>query len=263
MRYYPLSSRVLRFRSLALALAMSLALVILIRASIYHTIVSAAAGPPILQQVSQAFSTLGEIKQITLSGTVNKYAGSLNDSGSANIVASEDGSGTISFDFSKQGAFQETAEPLMKGRICQWQNASGKSQDSDSAVCAVPLPWALPSLALQPTAGDLSFTDEGIAPLNGGQYRVLLLTASDAIPPTAGDSRDLGTARVGLDPNTLLPTVVEYHIVPNSNPMAVLRIDVTYGNYGLEHGVQVPHSIQRRINGSLELDIAIQSVSLN
>lgn len=224
----------------------------------------AATAATITQQVGSAFSPSGEISKLTLSGTVTRYAGTLADAGDITLTASDDGSGSLTLQTNSLGAYVESEEPASIGRACSWQDAAGKTHTMDYSSCAVPLLWFMPSMALQSGTTNTVVADQGVSELAGIQVRLLTVTnlppnAHGASSPAPGSP----TISIGLDPVKLVPVVMEYQVHPDSNPMATVKVDVSYGDWSTEQGVQVPHSIQRRLNGALDLDIRIQSAALN
>jgi hypothetical protein len=135
----------------------------------------------------------------------------------------------------------------------------------ESGSCAIPIAWFMPSLALQPSTTYATVQDQGIGSLGSSALRLLAVSPSPASAPSGSisPSAGFGAVQVGLDQTTLLPSLVEYVIHPDANPMATVTIDVSFANYVLQNGVEIPHSIQRRINGALDLDMVIQSSSTN
>jgi len=224
--------------------------------------VFAFSTPPILQQTATAFSPASPVAKLTLTGTVTSYVGGLTDTGTVTMTAQADGSGTLALAMSTAGGRSENFDPVVVSRTCQWVDNSGTAHDMESGSCAVPLAWFMPSLVLQPSTTYAAVLDQGLGTLGASQLRLLAVTNSTAAPPSSG-STGIGSVQVGLDPTTLLPSLVEYVIHPDANPMSTVTIDVSFANYVLQNGIEIPQSIQRRINGALDLDMVIQSSSTN
>lgn len=223
----------------------------------------AATASTVVQQLGAVFSPSGEIKKVTLNGQVTRYTGVTSDTGNATLTALDDGSGILTLSLSRLGQYVETEEPASIGRSCSWQDATGTSHQMDYSSCAVPLLWFMPSMALQPGTTNTVIADLGNGSLGGLDVRLLSVTN---VSTSAVQGRLISgspAVRVGLDPIKLLPVVMEYEVHPDDNPMATVKVDISYGNWSIEQGVEVPHSIQRRFNGALDLDIQIQAVSLN
>lgn len=222
----------------------------------------AASTTSLGQQISSAFSQVGEIKKLTLSGTVTRYLGSSSGAGNITLIASDDGSGSLSLQTTNLGNYSESEDPASLGRTCSWQDSAGNTHAMDYSSCAVPLLWFMPSIALQPGTVNTVISDQGNGELAGLQARILSVTNSAVGLPNGAPSNS-ASVRVGLDPATLLPVVMEYQVHPDTNAMANVKVDITYGNWSVEQGIEIPHSIQRRINGALDMDIKIQNVTLN
>jgi hypothetical protein len=219
---------------------------------------------PIVPQAALSFSPRGEVKSLTLSGTVTWQTGARTDTGTATLTGAEDGSGSMSLAMSKRGDYEENAGSVGAQRSCQWKDAAGSTHPENASGCAAPLLWFMPSMAFQPSGPKISVTDQGTEQRGDIQVRLLSLSTANRVPgATKGTPADFGNAELGLDPLTLLPAVLQYRIYPDSRRLAPIDVEVRYNGYGLENGVQVPHSIQRRMNGSLDLDIQITAASVN
>jgi hypothetical protein len=228
------------------------------------TLIHAQSIAPIVPQAALSFSPRGEVKSLSLTGTATWQTGATTDTGTATLTGAEDGSGSMNLVMSKRGAYQEKAGSVAAWRSCKWNDASGVARDGNASGCAIPLLWFMPSMALQPAGPKISVTDQGTEQRGDMQVRLLSLTIANRPPvATKGTPADFGNVELGLDPTTLLPAVLHYRIYPDSHRTAPIDVEVRYGRYSLENGVQVPHSIQRRMNGSLDLDIQITAASLN
>ena len=228
------------------------------------TLIHAQSIAPIVSQAALSFSPKGEVKSLTLTGTVTWHTGATTDTGNATLTGADDGSGSMNFVLSKRGAYQENAEAVAASRSCKWNDSSGVARSGNASQCAIPLLWFMPDMALQLAGPKISVTDQGMEQRGDMQVRLLSLRTANRVPDaTKGTPADFGNAELGLDPTTLLPAVLHYRIYPDSYRMAPIDVEVRYSGYSMENGVQVPHSIQRRMNGALDLDIQITAASLN
>ncbi len=69
--------------------------------------------------------------------------------------------------------------------------------------------------------------------------------------------------QIGVDQNTLLPTVLTYQVQPDNGSDLLIPIEIHFSQYNRVNGVQVPFTIQRYVNGSLQLEIQVTSVQIN
>lgn len=231
-------------------------------ALVYH--VCASSTPPVLQQAASAFSSGAPVAKLTLTGTAISYTGGLTDTGTVVMTAQGDGSGSLSLAMSTAGSSGEVFAPAGTARTCQWMDNNGVGHDMESGSCAVPLAWFMPSLTLQPSTTYATVVDQGIGSIGSSQLRLLAVSpSSTGATSSSASPAGVGAVQVGLDPTTLLPSLIEYVIHPDASPMSTVTVDVSFANYVLQNGVKIPQSIQRRINGALDLDIVIQSSSSN
>jgi hypothetical protein len=79
----------------------------------------------------------------------------------------------------------------------------------------------------------------------------------------AGDIMQRSTADLGLDPASLLPAVLSYSTRPDNGAPIPIAIEIHYSNYQAVNGVQIPFTIQRYVNGSLQLEISVSSAQVN
>jgi len=71
------------------------------------------------------------------------------------------------------------------------------------------------------------------------------------------------TTDLGLDTASQLPSVLRYHVQPENRSQTPISIEIRYSNYASVDGVQIPMTIQKYVNGSLQLDIAVSSAQIN
>ena len=76
--------------------------------------------------------------------------------------------------------------------------------------------------------------------------------------------RKMSATTVGLDETTHLLKQIDYNIRSEANrPNDSALIQVTYDDYKLVDGHQVPFHIQQYLNGTLRLDVTLTAVELN
>ncbi len=79
----------------------------------------------------------------------------------------------------------------------------------------------------------------------------------------AAQLQKLSQMEIYLDPTTLLPLSLAFNVHPDGDANTNIPIEIRYSNYQAVNGVQVPFHIQRFINGTLFLDLTVQSVTIN
>lgn len=223
----------------------------------------------LLAQLSTAFSGGNVVNQVQLTGTASWHAGSLNDTGSASLSAATTGSSQLQISFSSSGARTEAQSGQGTNLACTWSGEDGVTHTIDPGNCWRPVLWFLPPLSLQPSLlpSYLGAVDLGTSTVGFGAatYRHL---QTDLVLPSlstslAGDIMRRSTADLGLDPTTRLPAVLAYSIRPDNGAPIPIAIEIHYSNYQAISGVQIPFTIQRYVNGSLQLEVDVSAAQVN
>ena len=94
-----------------------------------------------ISQLSTAFSGQVVVQRVQLSGTVNYYAGSLKDSGTVSLTATNDGSSQMQLVLDSTGQYAETQTGNVAGARCQWSGANEVSHNVDIGNCWRPALW--------------------------------------------------------------------------------------------------------------------------
>lgn len=239
-------------------ISISLMLSILLSCSVAR----AQAMPAVITQAQSAFSAGSEVKTISLTGTATWTSGSTIDSGTFTLTGSEDGSSAMTLQMNARGAYQETYSALGGGRSCQWQGADGIAHSADSSSCALPNVWFLPSVSLQPSAKNITFSDNGLLPFGSASYHAVGLSGAGTSSLLSGLPADYGTSVVNLDPQTMLPVSLTYRLFPGTNPLSSLFVEVDYAQYASANGLQIPRSIVRHLNGAVDLSFSVSTVTV-
>ena len=220
-----------------------------------------------LAQISNAFSGNKPVSHVQLSGSATWYSGGNQDTGTATLTASASGGAQMQLSMTQKGAWTETQSDIGFGMDCGWAGSDGVLHSGDALNCLKPVVWFLPSLSLQSSQipSGIGAADLGMGTVGPGSYHHLQLQAvlSDMPNRLLTDSVQASTVDIGLDPHTLLASVLRYQVHPDSGAQVQIPIEIRYSNYQTVNGVVVPFTIQRYLNGSLQLQITINSASIN
>jgi hypothetical protein len=225
--------------------------------------------PSVLTLLNTAFSGGSPVQQVQLTGNATWYAGGLEDSGSVSLTTSATGSSSMQLILAINGQRTETNNGLGTGTQCQWAGNDGISHVVLASNCWKPALWFLPAMSLQSQLlqANLFVSDQGIGTVgaSGNTYRHLQGQFSFSGLPSAvaNDLTLQSTADLGLDPTTMLPIVMAYSVRPDDGTPAAIAMEIDYADYRMVNGVQVPFSIQRYVNGSLQLAITVTSAQIN
>jgi hypothetical protein len=233
------------------------------------TTTTGTSASALLNQLSTAFSAGKVVHQVQLTGSASWHVGSLNDTGSATLSAATTGSSQLQLSLSSSGTRIEAESGVGTNLACTWAGEDSVVHAIDPGNCWRPVIWILPSLSLQPSLlpSYLGAVDLGSGTVGSGAvtYRHLQsgLVFPDLTGTLASDIMQRSTADLGLDPASLLPAVLAYSIRPDNGAQIPIAIEIHYSNYQPINGVQIPFTIQRYVNGSLQLEISVSSAQVN
>jgi hypothetical protein len=229
--------------------------------------VFAQTSPSVLANAASAFSNGKAITQVTLNATAQWTAGSDEETGNATLTANADGSYSVQLQLS-QSARTEAQTSFASGQSCTWAGTDGVVQAAASQNCMGSMAWFLPQVALfgnqQPGAVATSIQSatlgDGASVLDVGQQ-----TTPDASLPAdaAALIAHLSSMDLYLDPASYLPVGLAFNTHPDQNAAADIPVQVVFGGYQTVSGVSIPFHIQRYVNGSLQLDLAVTQASAN
>jgi hypothetical protein len=152
---------------------------------------------------------------------------------------------------------------------CEWTGANGVANAIDPGNCWRPALWFLPDLSLQSSLlpSYLVVSDLGTSPVGQGSALYRHLQCELLFSNLSGDfvtyMATRSTSDLGLDPVSLLPAVLAYSVLPDNGEPTPIAMEIRYSQYQLVQGVEIPFHIQRYVNGSLQLDILVNSAQIN
>lgn len=228
-----------------------------------------ASATSLLTQISNAFSGGNVVHQVQLTGSATWHAGSLNDSGSATLSAANTGTSQLQLVLSSSGTRTEAASGQGTNLACTWSGEDAVAHNIDPGNCWRPVLWFLPPLSLQPSLLPtyLGAVDMGSGPVGFGTETYRHLQSQLVFPDLTGtltsDIMQRSTADLGLDPSSFLPAVLSYSIRPDNGAPIPIAVEIHYSNYQTINGVKIPFTIERYINGTLQLEIAVTSAQVN
>jgi hypothetical protein len=251
-------------------IGISLSVVLCSQAPAQTDVASQTDATTLLQQTAASFSRGTPIHQIQLTGSADWHAGGLEDSGSATLTASAVGNAQVQLNLGTSGPRTESQSGTGSSQACNWAARDAVAHAVDQMSCWKPLIWFLPSISMQPSLlpAAARFTDDGSTAIGLGDetvYRHLQasLTLSDIPSAVANDTAQQSNTDIGIDPKTFLPAVLAYTLPASNSTDRPIAVEVHFSNYKTVQGVQIPFTIQRYINGSLQLEITVSDAQIS
>jgi hypothetical protein len=234
-------------------------------ATAHQATASAPQATTLLQQSLTALSGGKTITDVTLSGTVERIAGSDDEFGTVVIQAVANGSNKIALSL-PSGTRSETRTNSSTGLDGSWSGPDGIAHTisyhnllTDGGL------FPTFTLAGFMVSQNTVLTYIGQESKNGAA--VIHITAYQQAPDlpakAAALSQHLSQVEIFLDATTLLPQSLAFNIHPDENALRDIPVEIDFSNYTVVNGVQVPFHIQKYINNSLALDLQINSALLN
>jgi len=231
--------------------------------------------PSASQQSGQAMAVLGQalqalgpgaVKDVTLTGTARRIAGSDDESGTVVLKALSTSEAEMDLSF-PSGQRSEAVGRSDKGPVGKWTGPDGQAHAIPRHNLMLDSAWFFPALMLRRTGVNSRsvFALVGSETLDG--RAVEHLTAWQQFPFLTGDMatrfQHLSQMEIYLDSSTLLPVALAFNAHPDNNLLVDIPVEVRYLDYRAVNGVEVPFHVQKLINNTLALDLQFQSATLN
>lgn len=227
--------------------------------------------PQALTVAARALTALGggAIHDVVLTGTVTRTAGDT-EQGTARLEATAAGQSRVEFDLpdGPHVWVRDSSAPVPTG---EWSGPDGKAHPiALHNVWSEPV-WFFPALGeiarLGGSADDatLAIALAGEEVRNGEALLHLRLSrqvAADS-PETSAALARQSAVDLYLDAATDLPRFLEFTAHPDHNFNMNLPVEIEFSDYRAVQGVEVPFHIQKRLRGTLLLDLAIQYATVN
>jgi hypothetical protein len=144
-----------------------------------------------------------------------------------------------------------------------WIGLDGTVHSMANHNCATDAAWFFPALSVlsQLSNPNLLVTYIGNETRAGVSVQHLHFVIQTSV--ATGLFQQLSAEEVYLNASSNLPVAITFNAHPDNDASANLPVEVDLSNYQAVNGVQVPFQIQKLLNGSVLLDLTIQSATLN
>jgi hypothetical protein len=228
---------------------------------------TAASDPQAVALAAQALAALGttQVNDATLSGTVTRTIGPDVETGTLTLKARASVQSRIDLNL-QDGTLSEIRTTASDGSPVGSWISNGTAHPMAIHNCLTDAAWFFPRLsvlniqALTPNSV-LKYVGQE---MKGGRS-VQHLTYF--VQPPSGNLGDLAqhltVEDIYLDSTSLLLVALTYNEHPDNNAVVDIPLELDFSDYRAVGGIQVPFRIQKTFNGSLLLDITVQSAALN
>lgn len=256
-------------RSVAVVLLSSLCVLLPARIAAQSTSVS--RNPEAVALLSRSLRALTNgvlIRDVALTGTARRIAGSDDEAGQVVAEALATGEMRVVYDYAS-GSRSEFRLMSANGAIESWSGPEGAKHNVAPHNVAPLSPWFSPAALLQTweQRADVSLAYVGRETKSG--HAVDHLTVAREVSalhhPKVMLTLLQKSARVELylDAASGLPTAIEYNTHPDKNLAQDIPIEIRFSDYRPANGVQAPYQVQKYLNRARVLDLRVSTVALN
>jgi hypothetical protein len=229
---------------------------------------TSVSDPQAVALATRALSSLvgiNQVNDVTLTGTVTRTAGS--DVGSGTVTLKVLGTGASRLDMSLSNASRSEIRNLSNG-LPQgfWVAPDGNTHTAANHNCMSDAAWFFPPLTVLSQVSNSTYLFNYVGQETRNGNTVQHIRAVQNVSPTfdpSGLIQQLSTEDIYLDATSLLPVALTFNEHPDNNALANIPVEVDFSNYQVVNGVKIPFRIQKYFNGTLLLDVTVQSAALN
>jgi len=236
----------------------------LVSTLVAQTAATSTQAASVLQNAFAALVGKSTVSDVTLTGMVERIAGSDDESGNATYKALP-GSNRLDMAFSS-GTRTEIRTTGNSGPSGSWIGVDGVSHPvaRHNLMTGVDL---VPSFLLNSLSNTSQYSLTYVGPETLNDVSVTHMFAAENTSSLPDDQVALVThlSRIDLyfDASTNLPSKIAFNQHPDNNFQIDIPSEIRYSDYRIVDGAQIPFHIQKYINNSLILDIQFQSAVLN
>jgi hypothetical protein len=216
-----------------------------------------------LQASIAAAASNTSTQDATLNGTVEFIAGSTDET--VPFVFKTLQTGSVRSDISlSAGTLTEIKQVLPTGSIGTWSKGDGVQHAIAGHNLMTDGAWCFPLFVVQRLVLDPNAVISYIGTENGLEhFQSYEQPPAGVSPQAAAILQHLTQIDLYLDPNSNLPTQLSFTAHPDNNALIDIAVSIQFSNYQTVNGVVIPMRIQRYLNGTLALDVQLQSATFN
>jgi hypothetical protein len=228
---------------------------------------AAIQNPQAVALTAQAMAALTgptQVSDITLTGTATRTAGSDIESGSVTLKALGNPNSRLDLVLTS-GTSSEIRNASNGTPQGSWIGLDGVSHAFSMHNCITDAAWFAPQLSVLSQLSNPNLIASYVGPetRNGAAVQHLHFAIQSATADPRGLLQSLSAEEVYLDASTFLPVAFAFNTHPDNDELTNIPVEIDFSNYQPVNGAQIPFHVQKFLNGTLLLDLNIQSAVLN
>jgi hypothetical protein len=226
---------------------------------------SSAQATSLAASAQSALTGSTQVSDVTLTGTATRTIGSDIESGNFTLKAL--GQYQSRFDLVVSGGTRTEVFNLATNTPQGfWTGLDGTVHAMASHNCVAGEIWFFPALSILSQAFNSNFISTSVGQEMRQGVSVQHIQLSHQASGSSGSGQlfgQLSATDLYLDQSSNLPVAMTFNIHPDDAANMNIPVEVDFSNYQIVQGVQVPFRIQKFVNGTLLLDLTVQSAQLN
>jgi hypothetical protein len=205
-----------------------------------------------------------QVSDVTLTGTGMRTVGPDVESGNFTLKAL--GQYQSRFDLVVSSGTRTELFNLGDTRQGFWNGTDGVVHPMANHNCISGEVWFFPALSVLSLVSNENFAFTYIGPevrnsVSVQHIQIVQLSSEGSV--TGQFFSTLSATDVYLDSSSYLPVAMTFNVHPDDAANTNIPVEIDFLNYEPVHGVQIPFHIRKFVNGSLLLDLSVQSAELN
>lgn len=221
--------------------------------------------PKALALVAQSLARMTSgvvITDVTLSGNATLVAGSDVETGTVSLKAKGFAEARVDLNLTKgqRSEIRNNSNELFQGA---WIGTDGVLHPFALHNCFINPNWffsPLASLSAAISSPNVILSYLGSVSTGGRSFQHLQSYLFIAGQPVVAK---LSTLDFYLDSTTLLPAALDFNTHPDDDFGLNIPVEIDFSNYQAINGVQVPLHVQKFLNGTVTLDVVIDTATFN
>jgi len=220
----------------------------------------------LLSQSASALAGPTPLADVTLIGTAESIIGSEDETGAVSLKATASGQSRIDLSLSDGNHSEVRSLDASDNLVGSWSGPDGVQHPISYHNLLTDSSWFFPALTMRRLAAVSGLVATYIGPetLNGQSVlHASFLQPAAETGANAATIQHLTQIDAYFDTATFLPVALSFVAHPDGNELIDIPVQIFFSNYQSVNGVQAPYRVQKMLNGTLVLDVHLQSVVLN